>query len=347
MAQTKPRIAVFFGGETESYDLSQETGYWVCNYLPRSAYDITPVRVQPDGTWQVPLGGLPRQGPVDRILTMLFRSVRALPPAQALERLLRQPLAAMLTVVRGRGGDDGALVTLGRTLHIPAAGSPSATCQQTFDKHVCADRTVAVASTPLQHFFRANTPEDTIAAHVQAHLPFPMFVKPVSEEASIGVEEITDSDALMPAIRRAKTKGDLLIQERAPGSELNITLYQDARGTTHMLPPTVVVPQRAAFYDQLAKRQPGRVLLHTPDTASNPLLWEAETIARDVYDQLGCEGYASFDLMAGDRGVELLEVNTIPTLTRLTPLKHQLKAAGMHPTAFVDTLVAHTLQRGY
>lgn len=347
MASTKPRIVVFFGGETDSHDLSQETGFWVCNYLPRTKYDITPVRVQPQGKWQVPLGGLPRTGPVDRMMHMLFRTLRALPPAQALERLLRQPIAGMMTTVRGRGGDDGALSVLGRTLGIPAVGSSSITSQQTFHKQLCTDQVRPITSSPRQHFFTTATSEETIMEEIQDQLPLPFFIKPASAESSVGIEEIHTFEEFLPALRRIKMRGDVLVQERAQGNELNITLYQDEHGTVHMLPPTVIVPKHASFYDHLAKRRPGRAVLHTPEHTSNPLLWEAEAIARDVYDQLGCEGYASIDLVAGERGVELLEVNTVPTLTALTPLKHQLKAAGMHPTALVDGLISHTLRRGY
>ena len=64
MRNRKPRVVVFFGGDVGSFDLSEESGYWACQYIPRTKYDITPVRVNHDGNWQVPLGGLPQRGPV-------------------------------------------------------------------------------------------------------------------------------------------------------------------------------------------------------------------------------------------------------------------------------------------
>src|SRR5688572_19782666 len=126
-----PHVVVFFGGTTGSHDLSQETGYWVCNYLPRTKYRVTPVRITSDGQWQVPFGGLPQQGPVDRMVEMLFAAVRPVSPSEGLQRLLRHPVQSLMTTLRGPGGNDGALQTLGKTLHIPVVGSDSQTCQQT------------------------------------------------------------------------------------------------------------------------------------------------------------------------------------------------------------------------
>jgi D-alanine-D-alanine ligase-like ATP-grasp enzyme len=72
-------------------------------------------------------------------------------------------------------------------------------------------------------------------------------------------------------------------------------------------------------------------------------VWEAEVIARDVYEELGCQGVASIDLIAGDHGTQLLEVNTVPTFSRATPLAQQLEQAHFHPTKMIDSLLRQTL----
>ncbi|MEX1997842.1 MAG: ATP-grasp domain-containing protein [Candidatus Andersenbacteria bacterium] len=346
MAQSKPHIVVFFGGTSDSHDLSQETGYWVCNYIPRSKYRVTPVRVTPEGTWQVPLGGLPQQGSVDRMLEMLFASVRPVPAALGMQRLLHHPVAAMMTTVRGPGGDDGSLHTLGSTLGIPVVGSNSATCQQTSHKQLCAIALDDIVATPYSLYFRRSKPDEEIAQEVRDVLMPPFFVKPTAEEGSAGVYEVQSLEELAPAIRIAKTKGDILVQERAPGTEITVTVVEDERGKSLILPPTLVVPKAATFYDELAKRRQGRVVLHTPDPASNRILWEAQALAQDVYDQLGCRGYASVDMVTHDHGIQLLEVNTIPTLTSLTPLRQQLQAAHLHPTTFIDSLISRSINQG-
>lgn len=344
MPTRKPHVAVFFGGAPESHDLSQETGYWMCQYVPRTKYAVTPVHVTPEGNWQVPLGTLPQHGPINRMLDMLFTGIEAVVPSQGLQRLLRHPIAALMTTLRGPGGDDGALHSLGSALHIPVVGSGHATSQQTYHKHLCANHVDALVSSPYTMHFRHKQPTLEIVEEIRNELVPPLFIKPSAQEGSTGVELVTSLDELAAAINRAKhTNGDILAQEFMRGTEINLSLLEDSRGVLQTLPPTIVIPKKAAFYDQLAKRRAGRVMLHSANQQENPVLLQAEAIARDVYEQLDCKNFATFDLIHNDGVIDLLEVNTIPTLTEFTPLKQQLAVAGLHPTQMIDGWLSQTL----
>jgi len=346
MRKKRPQVVVFYGGLPGNHDLSQATGRWVCYYLPRSRYDVTPVEVTTDGKWKVPLGSLPRSGPVKRTMDMLSRAVRSLVPSRALERLLARPVDVLMTVVRGRGGDDGSVHSLGQSLAIPVVGSPHSTCQQTWNKHVFAQVVGEVANTPYTRRFRHGIPIEEVVAVARDQFMPPLFVKPATQEGSVGVEYVDNVDQLAAAVRRSGQEGDVLLQERRPGTEVAVTLVEDDQGKIHALPPTIIVPQKAAFYDQLAKRRPGRVALHTPATFDNPVMAEAQVIAREVYDELGCRGMVTVDMIAGDGLVDVLEVNTVPVIAEQMPLKHQLKAAGLHPATALDHLIGRSLEEG-
>ncbi len=340
----KPTVIVFFGGNSDTHDLSQETGYWMSTYISRSKYRVVPVHITPEGLWQVPLGALPQQGPVKRMMEMLFQSVRSLTPRQGLERLLRHPVAALMTTVRGHGGDDGTLQRLGDALSIPVVGSSSATCHLASHKDVCARQVDDIVATPYSLHFTDTDTEAKIIDDVDELLDFPLFVKPATAEGSSGVHLVQTLDELTPAIRSAKAQGDILVQEKSPGSEVTVSIIEDSAGHRTVLPPTVIDARQAPFYDHLAKRRAGRVGLHT-STDRDRLLQEAQTVALDMFDKLKCRGYASFDLTAdNDHGISLLEANTIPTFTSATPLPQQLEAAHVHPATMVDGLIGRTLQ---
>lgn len=340
--QQQPRIVLFFGGENGSRDLSQETGYWACQYLPRSKYEITPVQVTADGLWQVPLGSLPKQGPVDRMLSMLFKSVRALSPAEGLQRLLSRPVAAMMSLVRGRGGDDGSLKALGQSLKIPVAGSSVASSQNTWQKHLFAKHVEGIASVPAHACFDHSQTSEEIFDEVRAIFAPPLFIKPVNQESSFGVQTILNEAQLLAALKNAQGHGDFIVQEKVPGAEISLTLTPDERGKLIALPPTVIVPRHSQYFDHLAKRKPGRVTLHSPHQDHNLVLAEAEAIAREVYDELGMSGHAAFDMFVDDDQIRVLEVNTVPVFSEATPLKQQLLAAQWHPGRFFDALITHS-----
>ncbi|MEX1112599.1 MAG: ATP-grasp domain-containing protein [Candidatus Andersenbacteria bacterium] len=339
MPGKKPRVVVFYGGSASNHDLSTETGQWVCQYVPREQYDVTPVEITPEGLWKVPLGSLPRSGSIGRTLQMLSQAVPALAPDRALERLLHHPVQSIFTLVRGHGGDDGSMHSLGSALRIPVVGSPHHTCQRTSDKYLFSNTINDITTTPHTRRFRKGTAVEDVLADIQDEFLPPVFVKPVTEEGSIGIERVETPAELENAIRKHLTMTDIILQEYRGGTEIAVTLTEDARGKIIALPPTIIVPQKATFYDHLAKRRAGRVTLHTPTTQDNPVIAEATEIARDVYDELGCKGVATIDMITNDDTVDVLEVNTVPTLSQLTPLQHQLKKAGLHPSTFFDSLI--------
>lgn len=342
----KPQVVVFFGGSKSNHDLSKETGYEAAHYIPRSKYDVTPVRVTEDHHWQVPLGTLPQQGSVKRVMDMFSTAVPAVTPQQGLERLFHRPVAAFMTLLRGKGGDDGAIQQLGHTVHVPVIGSNAKTSYLTSDKHLLSHAVDSIVHTPYSRLFKHTLPTDTITDQAQHDFTGPFFLKPAQEEGSVGVEKLHSIDELRTSLEQRRYAGDLVLQEHADGVEVSITFVEDERGNVQVLPPTLILPKQAAFYDHLAKRRQGRVDIKTTEWDSSPIIMEAVTIARDIYDELNCRGWATIDMILGEKGPELLEVNTIPTLSEYTPFKHQLAAAGLHPSTLLDRLLTRSLEQG-
>lgn len=338
----KPRVAVFYGGSQDNRDLSYATGTWVCEHLPRSQYDVIPVHVTADERWQVPLGSLPASGRVERVMEMLAGAVPMLPRARALPRLLDREPDVLMTLVRGAGGDDGSIQSLAHTVGVAAVGPTPAVCVTTADKQACARAIETIALSP----FAIPVPHTEVAAEaaetVLKQLPPPFFVKPRATEGSVGVSRVEDVRELSSALAAARTRGDVLVQEAPSGMELSVTVFDDERGHLHVLPPTVVQPLRAKFFDSLAKRRGGRVKL----VSGNPgdaVIQQAAEIARAVYHQLQARGALHIDMLAHNNGIDVLEVNTVPVASAHTPLTAQLAEAHITPTQFVDSLVRRAL----
>ncbi len=337
MQGKRPRVVVFYGGDSPNFDLSSETGRWICQYLPRSTYDVTPVEVTPGGYWKVPLGTLPRSGDVSRTIEMLSQATQALPPVKAVERLLSNRVDSIMSVVRGRGGDDGSMHSFGSLLGVPVVGSPEHTCQITSNKHLFAQAMQDVADVPYGRRIRGNEAWEDAAKMMREQFLPPFFIKPVSSEGSSGIQYIDTAESLEAALRNRED--DVILQERRPGTEIAFTLIEDEKGKIRALPPVIVQPQKAQFYDALSKRRPGRTSLHTLKHMDEPVVAEAEAVARDVYEELGARGIVTIDMMADNDSIDILEANTVPTFSDMTPLKHQLKAAGLHPEKLLDQLI--------
>ncbi len=345
MSRQRPTIAVFFGGNADSYGLSHQTGNWVCQYIPRSKFNVAPIHITAEGMWQVPLGHLPQTGNVDIAIERLLQAIPALHPQQAIQRLIQRPIAAMMTVLRGKGGDDGMLHGVGEMLDIPMVGSSRQTSQQTSHKQHCFTAVDNITLTPYSRHFSSATPPAEILDEIETYFEAPFFLKPVNQEGSVGMEEITSMADVSKALQRVQRHGDVMAQQRVPGQEIAVTLYENSRGQIEHLPVTFIVPQKASYYDALAKQRPGRVVLHTPTSQDNPVIIQAQTIAEDVYRSLHCQGMVTVDFIAGDHTLDLLEVNTIPTFSETTPILHQLRGSNTSLAQVLETSINNTLNR--
>lgn len=342
----RPTVVVFFGGLPSNHDLSMASGSWVCRFVPRARYRVAPVRVTTEGTWQVPLGTLPQQGPVDRVLDRLWQAVPAVSPAAGVERLLAHQPRALVTLLRGHGGDDGALQNLGATLGVPVLGSSAKTCYETTDKQRLLKRLDGIVQTPRTERYRGGGALDSAVLKARATFQPPFFIKPAAEEGSVGVETIAGMETLPPALARLSPSQELIMQEYVPGIEVAVTLIGEPSGTVRVLPPAIIQTEQAPFYDALAKRRAGRVRIVPTAWQEDIRLQQAVEAAQAAYHELGCAGWVTFDFKVNERGAMLLEVNCIPTFSAFTPLVHQLTSAGTSPAALLDQQIAQRLNHG-
>lgn len=337
----RPRIAVFTGGQEEHAALSREGGAWVCQYIPRSAYDVTPIEVTNDGQWKVPIGTLPKGGDIARTMEMLFKATAPQDPKKALERLLAKNVDSIITLLRGKGGDDGAMHATGDMLKIPVAGSGQYTSQHAFNKHRFAHAISHIAPTPYSYLLRHNEHTEDTARTIWRDFIAPFFIKPVHGSGSHGVVRVQQFEEAQKIITEAKQEQkDILIQEYRPGLELTVTVYPDAKNIPRSLPPTIITPKAATFYNYYEKQRKAGAHFHGVHKSDSSLANQAEAIAEEVYASLGCSGIATIDMIANDGAIDVLELNTIPSFHESSPIHHQLRQARLHPEQLLRSLLA-------
>lgn len=332
----RPRIVVFMGGQEEHANISSQSGKWVCQYIPRSQYDVTPVHVTNDGKWKVPMGTLPKTGHVSRTLDMLFSATPPQEPSQTLGRLFTRPVDSIITLLRGKGGDDGAMHAWGDMLKVPVTGSGHATSRIASDKHRFSHIVRDIVPTPYTHLIRNTLTSEEIADELRGEFMPPFFIKPVAGSGSHGIIHVQSEHDISSATRAIqKDPQDVVLQEQLPGIELTVTVYPNSKGALATLPPTIVTPKGASFFDYHSKQREHGAHFHSVHESDKSVIWQAQEIARDVYASLSCSGTATVDMIANGNVIDVLELNTIPTFHAGSPIHHQLKTAGMHPEEFV------------
>jgi D-alanine-D-alanine ligase len=106
------------------------------------------------------------------------------------------------------------------------------------------------------------------------------------------------------------------------------------------LPVVEAIPREEDFFNFEARYEIGRTKYVCPADLGNEETRRVQDLAAGTYEALGCSGFARVDLMLGDDGPQVLEVNAIPGLTDTSLFPMAAEAAGIDFTQLVERILA-------
>ena len=266
--------------------------------------------------------------------------------ADLVQRLAQERPDAAFIALHGPGGEDGTVQELLEILDIPYTGPGVAACARCMDKtlakHELREKGIP---TPDWFAFNATAFRELGAAdaleQIEARLGFPLVVKPASGGSALGVKLVDSRDEVPQALVAAFSYDDRVLLERyVPGRELAVSvLGSDA------LPVVEAVPNEGDLYDFEARYEIGRTRFICPAQLESESAVAVNEAALDAFGALGCSGFARVDLMLGEAGPEVLEVNAVPGLTDTSLLPQAAEAAGLAFEQLVERALELALAR--
>ena len=246
--------------------------------------------------------------------------------------------------LHGPGGEDGTVQELLEILDLPYTGPGVAACALCMDK-VAAKHEMRAAGIPTPDWaafnataFRELGAADTLD-EIEARLGFPLVVKPASQGSSLGVEFAATRDEVPEALLAAFSYDDRVLLERyVRGRELAVSVLDG-----EALPIVEAIPREGDFFNFEARYEIGRTDYVCP--AELPEEAPVRELATRTYEALGCSGFARVDLILGDEGPQVLEVNAIPGLTDTSLFPMAAEAAGIDFASLVERIVASARER--
>jgi D-alanine-D-alanine ligase len=260
-------------------------------------------------------------------------------------RLRAERPDVVFIALHGPGGEDGTVQELLEILDLPYTGPGVAACALCMDK-VTAKHEVRAAGLPTPDWaafnataFRELGAADTLE-EIEGRLGFPLVIKPASQGSSLGVEFASSREEVPEALVAALSYDDRVLLERyVKGRELAVSILDG-----EALPVVEAIPREEDFFNFEARYEIGRTEYVCPAE-----LGEAETrvqeLATRTYETLGCTGFARVDLMLGDDGPQVLEVNAIPGLTDTSLFPMAAEAAGIGFARLVERILASARER--
>ena len=248
--------------------------------------------------------------------------------------------------LHGPGGEDGTVQELLEILGIPYTGPGVAACALCMDK-VAAKHEMRAAGIPTPDWaafnataFRELGAADTLE-EIEDRLGFPLVVKPARQGSSLGVEFAGGKEEVPAALLAAFSYDDRVLLERhVRGRELAVGMLGN-----DPLPIVEAIPREEDFFNFEARYEIGRTDYTCPAELDEVESGAVRDAAQRTYETLGCSGFARVDLILGDGGPEVLEVNAIPGLTDTSLFPMAAEAAGLDFEQAVERILELALER--
>ena len=261
------------------------------------------------------------------------------------KRLVAERPDVVFVAMHGPGGEDGTVQELLEILGLPFTGPGVAACARCIDK-VLAKHELRGGGVPTPDWFAFNeTAFRELGAadalgELEQRLGFPLVVKPSRGGSALGVKFAASWFEVPEALVSAFSYDERVLLERfVEGRELAVSVLGG-----EPLPIVEAIPGDGDRYDFEARYEIGRTEFACPAELGEADAAAVREAALGAYEALGCSGFSRVDLILGEDGPQVLEVNAIPGLTDTSLLPQAAEAAGMSFEQLVERILELALK---
>ncbi len=318
----KKIIAVAMGGYSSEYEISIQSGAFICQKLDRNLFEVYKAYLLKDNWYVVDEKGEKyplQQG--DFSVEITGKKIQ---------------FDCVFNMIHGNPGENGLLQGYLQTLKIPQTSSDFYPAALTFNKRDCISvlRNYGILTAinfPLQKGDAID--EDAILKKVG----LPCFVKANCGGSSFGITKVKEKSQLRAAIHHAFAEDDeVIIESFLKGTEVDVGVIS-YQGKIQALPVTEIVSENE-FFDYNAKYL-GQSQEITPAHISAEKTQAVQEATKRIFKLLNLKGFARAEFIFHNDQPHFIEINTIPGMSAASIVPQQLKAAGISYTAFFTDII--------
>lgn len=336
---SKKKIALIFGGQSGEHEVSCVSAANVLRVIPAEKYDVTPIGIKKDGSWNVYTGSF------DDIESGAWKEdTENLKPEIDVIGDLKQ-FDLIFPVLHGPMGEDGTVQGVFEVAGVPYVGCGVTANAVGMDK-IMSKILFESAGIPTCDYVGLTKrqweqdPED-VADDLIDRLGLPIFVKPANMGSSVGITKAHDREELLAALEKAFTFDRRVIAETFVNAREIETAVLEEDGKIQVAVPGEIIPAKE-FYDYEAKYQSGDdsvivIPADIPEGAKEQIV----DYARKAFEALDCSGLSRIDffLDKDDGEVYINEINTLPGFTNISMYPKMWDALGVSYPELVERLI--------
>jgi D-alanine-D-alanine ligase len=356
----KVRLGVLCGGRSGEHEVSLQSASGIYRALDRTRFEPLLVAIDKQGEWRTGTAAtlLLDAGDPARI-RLNPEAPTVIPSGRGGRCLLLQhdgvrpatELDAILPIIHGTDGEDGALQGLLRVFDVPFVGADVLGSAVAMDKDVMK-RLLTAADLPVTRFAALHDAQAALGRYdaLAADFGLPLFVKPAELGSSVGVSRVDSRAAYERAVTQAFRYGEkILVEQAVPGREVEVSVLGSRHSKRY--PPAASrvgeIRPRDGFYSYRAKYlDPDGAALIVPAELPPGVEARVQALALRVFETLECDGMARVDCFVREGGgVVVNELNTLPGFTPISMYPKLWEASGLPYADLLTRLVELGLER--
>ena len=240
-----------------------------------------------------------------------------------------------LLALHGKFGEDGTIQGALETMGVPYTGSSILSSSLCMDKNI-SKKIIRFEGVQTPDWIHLTNMEELKMDEIDK-IGFPLVVKPNSGGSSVGVKIVYNKETLKPAIAEVfKWDSEVIIEKLITGEEITCSILDGE------LLPVISIRHQGEFFDYTSKYDDvatiEEVVQLPPEIQSRVAL-----AAMTCYKSLKCSVYARVDMMLKDGIPYVMEVNTLPGMTKNSLFPKSAQGAGIPYHKLLDLIIEHSL----
>ncbi|MEK6494785.1 D-alanine--D-alanine ligase [Myroides odoratimimus] len=321
-------VAVIMGGYSSEYKISLTSGKVVCETLDRSKYIPYPIHIF-ENKW-VYVDENNDEFPIDKNdFSVNYKGNKI-------------TFDVVFNAIHGTPGEDGLMQAYFSLIGMPHTSCDYYQAALTMNKRDMLSVLKPFGiKTAISYYLNEGDVINT--EEIIQRVGLPCFVKPNRSGSSFGISKAKTTEELITAIEVAyKEDNEIIIESFLNGTEVSVGVI-DYQGEIKVLPMTEIVSEND-FFDYEAKYL-GKSQEITPARIDDKTRDRVADIASRVYKILNMQGFSRSEFIIVDGVPFLLEMNTVPGLTKESILPQQAKAANITLADLFDNAIVLALQK--
>ncbi|MFL0197889.1 D-alanine--D-alanine ligase [Clostridium sp. WILCCON 0269] len=237
--------------------------------------------------------------------------------------------------LHGKFGEDGIIQSVFETMDIPYSGCSPLTSGICMDKDI-SKKLLCSENINTASWICTKSIEDINYKYLE-EMGYPVVVKPNCGGSSVATTIITKSEDVEAAVRLALNYDtEVMIEKYIAGDEITCCILN---GTTL---PILAIKPKGNFFDYTSKYADGgcdEIVVEF----EKPLQNEIEEISRKCWNLFKCKGYVRVDMILENKIPYVLELNTLPGLTKNSLFPKSANAVNISFTELLDKIIQCSL----